>query len=109
MTSLIDSIQRMTPFQPWELSEISIRGDPLTTGLDGNCCQKRIGHEVSLGISLVAQVGEDIPVSLAACDAPTVGLVPHHSHKIGCFNPRTGLLEHFGMGHDTQESAHDEV
>ena len=56
----------MTPFQPGELGEIPIRGDPLTTGLDCDCRQEGIGYEVSFGISFAAQVGEDIPVSLPA-------------------------------------------
>lgn len=65
---------RHVPFKTRKPRIITIESDPLTTGLNGQCREPSIGHQVAMGFGFGTKARKDLPMPLPRLNDHTVGL-----------------------------------
>ena len=102
-------LERVTPAQAAEATEVPVRRDPLASGFDRHCRQVRVRHEVASCANFRAQAAKKIPVAQARLHANAVRRFAQLIGKGEGVRERARFVEHLGVRHDADEPAQHEL
>ncbi len=102
-------VQRMAPAESGKAGVVPVSGDPFAPGLDGQCCQIGVGHQVAPHLRLAAQPRENLPVAVAGMHHDTVRAIADIRDERQGRLEGSWLLEHAWVGHNSDKAAEDEV
>ena len=93
------------PAETCEPGVVSVEGDPLTAGFDGQCGEPGIGRKIATRIGFFAKAGEDGPMLLSGSNQDTMRLIHQQFAKADDFVEAARPGENLGMSGDPDDSA----
>jgi hypothetical protein len=88
---------------------VAVGSDELAATLDGQCSKKGIRNKITLNATGPTQATKNLPMPRAGSDQGAVGLVAQLLNKRESLVYGTRRVEHFGVRHNTEEAAEDQI
>ena len=95
---------RDADLDPRKPGVVTVKRDPHAAGLDGQCREPGVRHEIAASIRLGAQTREDLPVRFAGLDGHAVRLFEYCLAEPKRLVEITWLPKHFRVGDDSNNA-----